>query len=76
MDVPTAKYQTELSRYANDGSICGYSPTNLSVIHVDTVDCPRLDPRSVGVVHHSNSLLRVGPKVKGTAISGPIWCRV
>ena len=26
--------------------------------------------------HHSNGLLRVGPKVQGTAISGPFWCRV
>ena len=54
-----------------NGPVCHYSSTNLPVIRADTVDRSRLDPRSVGVVHHSNGLLRVGPKVQGTAISGP-----
>ena len=58
------------------GLFFDYSPTNLSVIRADIVDRPRLDPRPAGVVHHSNSLLRVGPKVEGTSISGPFWCRV
>ena len=56
-------------------TVCHYSPTNLPVIRADTVDRSCLDPRSVGVVDHSNGLLRVGPKVQGTAISGR-FCRV
>ena len=36
--------QTELSRYANDGPICDYSPTNLPVIRADTVDRPVWTP--------------------------------
>ena len=35
-----------------------------SVIRADTVDCPRLDPRPAGVVHHSNNLCVLAPRLK------------